>query len=336
VLAAAHRTRVAQLDATLGERAVRMLNAPTPTIPDLPGLVHGSAGRTLAVAAAVQAECVSADAALHTRLASGLAGRLDWPDFTHGAAGQGFAALACARRLDTPALAASAGACAAYLMNAQEPDGGWTLPEGAPGASGERYTGFAHGAAGIMAFLGSYAAATGNAAAEAAWRRAEAWLVSRARRGRGGKMQWPQSDSQPASAAWWCHGAPGIALGWLCVAQAQGTAAVAQEHLREALEALPPKLHADSLSQCHGLAGIGEVYLEAHHVLQEERWRQRAADIANVIVVLFRKRANQPWYFSPDEATDDADGLMLGTAGILHFLLRYHHSAVVTNAPLLA
>ena len=116
VLAAAHSARVAQLDKVLGDRAVRVLTAPTPMTPDLPGLVHGRAGRALAVAAAVQVGCVPSSDALRTHLASALAGRLDWPDFTHGAAGQGFAALACARRLGVPQLAASAAAAAAYLV----------------------------------------------------------------------------------------------------------------------------------------------------------------------------------------------------------------------------
>jgi len=336
VLAAAHRARVAPLDTALGERAARVLTAQAAVTPDLPGLVHGRAGRALAVAAAVQAGCVSANEALHALLAVALAGRLDWPDFTHGAAGQGFAALACARRLGAPRLRAGAAACAAYLVRTQNPDGSWTLPEGAQGASGERYTGFAHGAAGMMGFLGSYAALTGDAAADAAWRRAEAWLVSRARRGRGGRWHWPQSASHPAPSVWWCHGAPGIALGWLCVAQAQGTPAIAEEQLRGALGASPPKLRNHSLGHCHGLAGVGEVYLQAHRVLREECWRERAADIANVLVALFRSRSHQPWHYLPNEPATGADGLMLGTAGILHFLLRYHHIAAVTSAPLLA
>jgi hypothetical protein len=335
VLAAAHRARVLHLDTTLGERVTLVLTAGAPVTPDLPGLVHGRAGRALAVAAAVQAGCVSANDWLHTHLAGALAGRLDWPDFTHGAAGQGFAALACARRLGMPQLAVGAAACAAYLVRTQNPDGAWTLPEGAPGASGERYTGFAHGAAGMMGFLGSYAAFAGDAAADAAWRRAEAWLVSRARRGRAGRWQWPQSDSHPAAANWWCHGAPGIALGWLCVVQAQGIAAIAEEYLRGALGSYPPKLRSDSLGQCHGLAGVGEVYLEAHRLLREEIWRERAENIANVLVALFRRRSHQPWHYLADEPAADADGLMLGTAGILHFLLRHHHPAAVTNAPLL-
>jgi len=336
VLAAAHGARVAHLDTTLGERAARILTARTPITPDLPGLVHGRAGRALAVAAAVEAGCVSARDILRMRLAGALPGRLDWPDFTHGAAGQGFAALGCARRLGVPELATGAAACAAYLVRTQSSDGAWTLPEGTPRASGERYTGFAHGAAGMMGFLGSYAARAGDAAADAAWRRAEAWLISRSRRGRGGRWYWPRSDSHPAPANWWCHGAPGIALGWLCVAQARGTAAIAEEYLRRALGASPPKLRSDSLGQCHGLAGVGEVYLEASLVLGEECWREREADIATVLVALFGRQSRQPWHYLSEEATADADGLMLGTAGILHFLLRQQHPAVVTSAPLLS
>lgn len=336
VLAAAHSARVAHLDRTLGERAVQALTARTPVTPDLPGLVHGRAGRALAVAAAIQAGCVAANDALHTRLANALAGPLDWPDFTHGAAGQGFAALACARRLGAPELAGGAAACADYLVRTQNPQGAWTLPEGVSGASGERFTGFAHGAAGMMAFLGSFAALSGDAPADAAWRRAEAWLISRARRGRAGRWLWPQSDSHPVAANWWCHGAPGIALGWLCVAQARGTAAIAEDYLQGSLSASPMKLRSDSLGQCHGLAGVGEVYLEAHRVLGEECWRERAADIASVLVALFRRRSRQPWQLAPEEPAADADGLMLGTAGVLHFLLRHHHPVAVTRPPLLA
>jgi lantibiotic modifying enzyme len=238
--------------------------------------------------------------------------------------------------MGVPDLAAGATACAAYLVRTQDPTGAWTLPEGVTGASGERFTGFAHGAAGIMGFLGSYAAFADDAAADAAWRRAEGWLISRARRERGGRWKWPQSDSNSTAAGWWCHGAPGIALGWLCVAQAQGVAVIAEDYLRGALESSPPKLRSESLSQCHGLAGVGEVYLEAHRVLKEERWHERAADIADVLVALFRTRSPQPWLRPPDASPDEADGLMLGTAGVLHFLLRYHHPAAVPRAPLLA
>jgi tRNA A-37 threonylcarbamoyl transferase component Bud32 len=335
VLAAAHRAHVAHLDGALGEQAARLLMTRAQVTPELPGLVHGRAGRALAVAAAVQAGCVSDNDGLRRNLARALDGRIDWPDFTHGAAGQGFAALACAQRLGLPKLAASAAACAKYLVCSQDRYGSWTLPEGVEGVSGGRYTGFAHGAAGVMGFLASYAATRADAAAEIAWRRAESWLIKRSLRGRGGRLRWPQSDSHSTISNWWCHGAPGIALGWLCVAQAQGTSAIAEEYLRGALGATPPKLRSDSLSQCHGLAGIGEIYLQAHRVLGEPCWLERAADVANVVLALFRKRSRQPWHYLSDEPPGSA-GLMLGTTGILHFLLRYQTPTVVTAPPLLS
>jgi hypothetical protein len=70
-------------------------------------------------------------------------------------------------------------------------------------------------------------------------------------------------------------------------------------------------------------------------VLGEQCWRERAADIANVLVAVFRKRSRHPWHYLSSEPPAGVDGLMLGTAGILHFLLRYHDPAAVTSAPLL-
>ncbi|HTV50579.1 MAG TPA: lanthionine synthetase LanC family protein, partial [Steroidobacteraceae bacterium] len=336
VLGMAQRAQLARLDGKLGEAAVRILMADTPVTPDLPGLVHGRAGRALAVASVLEAGCAGGTEALPTQMSRALAGRMDWPDLTHGAAGQGLAAMACAERLGMPELAAPAAECAAYLIRTQNPQGAWELPQGAPGASGQRYTGFAHGAAGIMGFLGVYAARASDPEADAAWRRAEAWLIRCARRRRGGHWQWPHSDSNPASTGWWCHGAPGIALGWLRVAQAQGTSAVAEEHLRGALGSIPSKLRTECLGQCHGLAGIGEVCLEAQRVLGEDAWRARADEIAQLLIALFRARSPQPWHYLRAEPDSGADGLMLGMAGIVHFLLRHFYPAAAASAPLLA
>jgi lantibiotic modifying enzyme len=71
-------------------------------------------------------------------------------------------------------------------------------------------------------------------------------------------------------------------------------------------------------------------------VLGEECWRERAEDIANVLVALHRRRSHQPWHYLREEPAGDCDGLMLGTAGILYFLLRHHHPESVASAPLMA
>jgi hypothetical protein len=80
---------------------------------------------------------------------------------------------------------------------------------------------------------------------------------------------------------------------------------------------------------------VGEVYLDAYRILKEACWRERAAEIAHLLVAMCRRRSRRPWHYLPGEPAAGADGLMLGTTGVLHFLLRHHHPATVTRAPLL-
>jgi hypothetical protein len=65
----------------------------------LPGLHFGSAGIAVAIAEAVSGRLINFDDSVDKFILSALSGKLDWPDITHGAAGQGIAALYCADRL---------------------------------------------------------------------------------------------------------------------------------------------------------------------------------------------------------------------------------------------
>jgi len=58
--------------------------------------------------------------------------------------------------------------------------------------------------------------------------------------------------------------------------------------------------------------------------------------MAAVLVALFRRRSREQWHYPPNEPPTGSDGLMLGMAGILHFLLRYQYPAAMRHAPLLA
>jgi hypothetical protein len=127
------------------EQAVDWLLTHAPTSDDqMPGLHFGEAGVALAIAEAVRAGLIDRGAWLATYLGEALQGPLDWPDVTHGAAGQGLAALACADALADAALAGRAGRCADFLIETQDSDGGWSWPAGVEGMAGTRYTGFAH------------------------------------------------------------------------------------------------------------------------------------------------------------------------------------------------
>ena len=310
-----------------------LMHAATPD-DQLPGLHFGEAGVALAIAESVHGGLLERGRWLDEYLVDALAGPLDWPDITHGAAGQGVAAIACGDLLQDDRLVALSHRCAQYLLATQDADGGWTLPEGVEGMSGHRYLGFAHGVAGEVYFLAEWAARFHDRHAALAARRGADWLMMHAETAAWpeGAIAWPTKVGDREIWRWWCHGAPGIALAFLKMFETTGVARYA-EVATAAMHAHPPDTRHSNLSQCHGLSGLGEIYLEAANVLGQDIWLERAAQIGDVLLELAREgdNAGMTWLVEdPYRATAD---LMVGCAGVAHFLLRLCHADL--SAPLL-
>ena len=91
----------------------------------------------------------------------------------------------------------------------------------------------------------------------------------------------------------------------------------------KALLALPDRPLSSNLGQCHGLSGVGEVYLEAARLLPDGPWAERAQWIASALAQLAHVRtykgatwlAEDPWLPTAD--------LMVGSGGVTHFMLRH-------------
>jgi hypothetical protein len=241
-------------------RAVRWLLANEPPRADrIPGLHFGEAGVAVAVSEAIAAGCLQRTAPVDAFLRRSLTGVLDWPDVTHGAAGQGIAALYCADRLGDRRLREHAHACAAFLVGSQAADGSWTLPPGIEGLSGETLTGFAHGTAGIAWFLAEYAERFGDRRASQSVSAAQAWLLARAVSTDGGeRLEWPYGTDTRRRWHWWCHGGPGIALLFLKLYRRTGRRRDA-DVARRALRAHAPHVRHPNLTLCHGMSGLGEI-----------------------------------------------------------------------------
>ena len=305
------------------------------TTPDdqLPGLHFGEAGVALAIAESVFSGLVQRGRWLDEYLVEALQGPLDWPDVTHGAAGQGIAAIACGDLLQDERFTGLSRRCAQYLLRTQDPDGGWTLPEGAPPMSGSRYVGFAHGVAGEVYFLAHWGARFNNDGAALAAKRGADWLITYATAAQDprGALAWPIKIDDRESWRWWCHGAPGIALTFLKMFEVTGAARYA-DIASAALQSHPPDVRYSNLSQCHGLSGLGEIYLEAARVLGEDVWCDRAAQIGEVILELGHEEDSSISWLVEDPHRSTAD-LMIGGAGVAHFLLRMCHDNI--SAPLL-
>jgi serine/threonine protein kinase len=301
----------------------------------LPGLYFGDAGVAVAIVEAIAGGLINRDPHVDAFLSKALVGRLDWPDITHGAAGQGVAAIYCADRLRDASVLDVSHRCAAFLVDCQKDDGSWEMPAGVDGMSGETLTGFAHGVSGIVYFLAEYARCTGSSAAFESCEAGIGWLMEQAIPTEDGQaLEWQYSNAHQERWKWWCHGSPGIALTFLRMFEQTGNGAYA-ETARKALRVHPVDIRYPNLSQCHGLSGLAEIYLEAARVLGDREWYDRAQNIAAVLVHLRRETdaGSITWLVeNPHLATAD---LMVGSSGVIHLLLRLSVPAKQIGFPLL-
>ncbi len=287
----------------------------------MPGLHFGEAGVAVSIAETIDAGLVEQGSWLKPYIEEALSGSLDWPDLTHGAAGQGMAAIICSQRLGRPELMLFAERCVVYLVDSQNSDSTWALPEGVKAMSGSVYTGFAHGVAGIVSFLATYARLSSSEGAHAAAERGGEWLLEAARTGPLGlSLWWPLTRDGEEAWAWWCHGAPGISLALLALYELTGKSKYAAA-VRACLRGHPEEVRYPNMSQCHGLSGLGEILLEAHRVTHEDEWLRRAETLGTLLSHLARRDSKgASWLVeNPYQPTPD---LMIGNAGVIHFLAR--------------
>jgi Lanthionine synthetase C-like protein len=289
---------------------------------DMPGLHFGEAGVAVALSEVISGGLIERSEDIDAFLLNALDGKLDWPDFTHDAAGQGIASFYCADTLNDPRLLRFSHRCADYLIKQQKADGSWEMPQGVNGMTGLTFTGFAHGVAGIVYFLAEYSRRFNSNDAYRAWKSGADWLIGQARPSEDGlSLNWNYSSSDDSCWKWWCHGSPGIALTFLRLYEQTGKEEYAEVAAR-ALSVHPIDLRYSNLSQCHGLSGIGEIYLEAGRVLRDLQWDKRADSIANVIVNLRHEKSSGAMTWLVEDTNFPTADLEVGSGGVLHFLLR--------------
>jgi len=287
----------------------------------MPGLHFGECGVAVSIAEAINAELISSGEWVDSYFNEALTGPIDWPDLTHGAAGQGIASLICSTLLNKPNLALHSKRCADYLIERQEFDGSWKLPKGVPGMEGAIYTGFAHGVAGIVYFLTKYAKHFASKDAEKAARQGCEWLLQQKHKSQDGKsFWWPKLKNDNEPWYWWCHGSPGISLAFLSLFELTGELKYS-EIVPYCLRVHPLNIRYNNLSQCHGLSGFGEILLDAYRVLKEPEWLIRAQNIGKTLRALAKIDADGASWLVENPIQPTAD-LMIGCSGIVHFLAR--------------
>src|SRR5262249_10945378 len=158
--------------------------------------------------------------------------------------------------------------------------------------------GYAHGTAGIGAFLLAAGTATGEAgytkmACQAACTLADAAIHQ------GGLASWPTGPgSDTLTGTGWCTGSAGIGAFLLRAWQAPG-----EPRLLTLAGAAAAAVHRAGgrcgLAACHGLAGGGHLLLDLGDVLEEPAYRSWAEDLARVMAARAVRRGGR--LLVPDE-----------------------------------
>jgi lantibiotic biosynthesis protein len=193
--------------------------------------------------------------------------------------------------------------------------------------------GFSHGAAGAAYALLELYEATGADAYRQAALGAFAYERSHFQASEG---NWPDFRRDPDSRrprrfpcqSFWCHGAPGIALSRLRAYELLGDqqfkaeAMIALGATRTSIESALAN-SAGNYSLCHGIFGNAQVLLYGAQMLRDAPVKDAAIayDASDAAIERF-SRPGAVWPCGTH--TDEAPGLMLGLAGIGHYLLKLH------------
>ncbi|MFC4943040.1 class IV lanthionine synthetase LanL [Pseudonocardia sp. GCM10023141] len=296
----------------------------------LPGLYFGRSGTAWAQydAARVLGDTQMADRAIDLAKAV----PLEWgnPDICHGVAGAGMAQLHLWQQTADPALRARLGVAAdAMLVAAQVRDGHTVWPIATDLDSplaGLVHYGFAHGVAGIGAFLLAAARATDEPRYLDAALAAGATLVAVAEVD-GDTAAWadaPGADPAAQHMWHWCSGASGVGTFLVRLWQVTGDTRYL-ELARKAAETVHRQKWSAGSSVCHGLAGDGEFLLDLADATGDPRYHAWAEELAALIHLRRGTRdgllvvgAEDPLHVTPGYGT--------GLAGVLGFLLRLRHA----------
>ncbi|MET7550843.1 class IV lanthionine synthetase LanL [Streptomyces sp. NPDC005500] len=294
----------------------------------LPGLYFGRSGTAWALldaALALQDHDLRSTA---TDLACNIPLRWPNPDVCHGMAGAGFTQLRFWELTGEQVfLQRSRQIADALIVKAEDRDGLvlWPIPQDfSSRGAGTSHYGFAHGAAGIGAFLLEAARATG-AQKYFDYASATAETLCRVSQVSESNAYWPAGTRDDGRLRiHWCSGSSGVATFLVRMWRHNRDPKLLQLTLQAAATVHRSRWLSQSVVQCHGLAGDAEFLLDVAEAANDPRYRDWAADLAQAMAV--RHALDDGSVLLPDETSRNiSSSFGVGSAGVLAYLLRQVH-----------
>lgn len=238
-------------------------------------------------------------------------------DISSGVAGFGFALLKCYSTLSESFVKNKIKNCIEQIIKHQLPNGAWLSDS--VNYSSYISTGFDQGISGIIYFLLAYVELfdDNNIKAKAIY--ALNFLKSSAKKFNK-SYAWPEFIGLPGI----CNFSTGDYLILRPFIKAYKiTNNISYKIFTEKiLRAYPNHVIADWISQEGGLAGLGEIYLDAWIVFNNEEWFERAKWIANVLIHNIYGIGENTYWIHEIPHSSHAD-LLTGNSGVIRFLIRF-------------
>lgn len=300
----------------------RLAGEPRPS----PGLYFGRAGIAWGLHEAGRVLHDDGLCAAAADLALGLPVSWPNPDVCHGLAGTGLALLHFWQATGDDRFRDMAGRCADALLTSAERTPSavlWTIPgDFASALAGVVHYGFAHGVAGIGAFLLAAAAVLDRDDCMETALLAGRTLLDAAHY-TGDAAWWTESPGSTVKQPYWCSGSSGVGTFLVRLHSVTGEA-----RFLDAARAAAVAVHTSRLSSgtvaCHGLAGEGQFLLDMADLLGEPAYHVQAEELAACLGA--RSVIRDGLLVVPDESGDKVSfGWNTGLAGVLDFLRRLRH-----------
>lgn len=247
-------------------------------------------------------------------------------NISHGVAGQGLSNLVSKSFVSQESLIQRLESYADLLIAKQDANGSWVN-----GYYKQKFTkrkikkatkGFEDGMSGIICYLLEFGYRYKHSGSMDSAQRGLHWLIKKAQRKKE-TVRWLTSKDKELN-DYISGGLAGIALCFIKAYQYTGDP-LYKKYAIAALNGIPENLIDSNISQRNGLAGLGEVYLEAYKVFTEEIWLHRAGRLVQVIMQLKKQHLEHGAYWLVEYERQPVANFMIGNSGVMHFLLRFCH-----------
>jgi serine/threonine protein kinase len=260
------------------------------------GLFNDKTGIAIALTAALDAGLIKKNKEHITYLKNLLHDIPQGIDVENGIAGYGIAILKCLRYLDLNFVNERLSAVIVTILELQNRNGTWLSDKTLPV--------FEKGNAGITWFLLECYQLTRNSD-----------LLKRVDK----SLQWLAEKYKATSIAF--NGTAGVALTFIKAFEVTGYVRF-KSYAEKMLLSIPSRVTTNNYTFNNGLAGLGEIYLEAYRVFKNNEWHHRAGWIAGTFLHTNAGNEEIAYWIQNDARAPYAD-LIIGNSGIIHFLLRY-------------